>query len=505
MNLMKSLLLGSAAGLVAVAGAQAADFPVKAAPVEYVKVCSLYGAGFWYVPGTDTCIKIGSYVRVQTNWDARGNGQPIGFGSTDVAPAGRFTRTDTSELSFRTRAALSLDLRTQTEYGTLRSYLEFGAETTANVGSGPANDTVFFDRAFIQFAGFTAGRIRSYFDINSLTPYSYGTPPISADSNFSVGLYGIAYTFQFGNGVSFTLSAEDGGSSSQGNSAGQSTARGHLVSNLSMTNQFGLGTTSYDNSGWRFPDVVGALRVDQAWGYAQISAAMHDASGGYYQTGGPTLAPGIDVNGHPGNALGWAVAAGFTLNDVLGLKGDQFGLQANYAQGAAGYVTRAIGPYQVYDSNSSAGFGWITDGVFVTGSGVELTTIWGANGFYQHFWNPRWRTSVYGGFVGVEYNSTAKGFMCNGPLGPGFPMGVALTNVSNCDPNFSFWQVGSRTQWNPHPDLDIGVDVVWSHLNTAFNGTATLAANGARPGGTYRIEDQDVVSVLFRVQRNFLP
>ena len=74
MKMVKSLLLGSAAGLVAVAGAQAADLPVKAKPVEYVKVCSLYGAGFWYVPGTDTCLKVGSYVRVQTEFDANGGG-----------------------------------------------------------------------------------------------------------------------------------------------------------------------------------------------------------------------------------------------------------------------------------------------------------------------------------------------------------------------------------------------------------------------------------------------
>ncbi|TAK49077.1 MAG: hypothetical protein EPO23_06460, partial [Xanthobacteraceae bacterium] len=48
MKMIKSLLLGSAAGLVAIAGAQAADLPVKAKAVEYVKVCSLYGAGFYY-------------------------------------------------------------------------------------------------------------------------------------------------------------------------------------------------------------------------------------------------------------------------------------------------------------------------------------------------------------------------------------------------------------------------------------------------------------------------
>ena len=66
MKMVKSLLLGSAAGFVAIAGAQAADLPVKAKPVEYVKVCSVYGAGFFYVPGTDTCIKLGGYIGLVT-------------------------------------------------------------------------------------------------------------------------------------------------------------------------------------------------------------------------------------------------------------------------------------------------------------------------------------------------------------------------------------------------------------------------------------------------------
>ena len=69
MNSVKTLLLGTAAGLVAVAGAQAADMPVKAAPVQYVKICSLYGDGFYYIPGTDTCLKMGGYVRVQAEYN----------------------------------------------------------------------------------------------------------------------------------------------------------------------------------------------------------------------------------------------------------------------------------------------------------------------------------------------------------------------------------------------------------------------------------------------------
>ena len=64
MRKRKSLPLGSAAAVAAAAGAQAADMPVKATPVQYVKICSLYGDGFYYIPGTDTCLKLGGYLRV---------------------------------------------------------------------------------------------------------------------------------------------------------------------------------------------------------------------------------------------------------------------------------------------------------------------------------------------------------------------------------------------------------------------------------------------------------
>src|SRR4051812_14853890 len=62
---IKSLLLGSAAALIAVSGARAADAVVVAEPepAEYVKICDVYGAGYFYIPGTETCLRIGGYVR----------------------------------------------------------------------------------------------------------------------------------------------------------------------------------------------------------------------------------------------------------------------------------------------------------------------------------------------------------------------------------------------------------------------------------------------------------
>src|SRR6187397_1827258 len=105
MKMVKSLLLGSAAGLVAVAGAQAADLPVKAKPVEYVKVCSLYGVGFYYIPGTDICMKIGGYVRYQVNM---GHGNNISFGP--FTSTGRYnTRQTGIDVGQRVRVTVSQD------------------------------------------------------------------------------------------------------------------------------------------------------------------------------------------------------------------------------------------------------------------------------------------------------------------------------------------------------------------------------------------------------------
>ena len=88
MNKIKSLILGSAAGFVAIAGAQAADLPVKAKAVQYVKICSLYGAGFYYIPGTDTCIKLGGYSQFDVNLNSNIYNSPfIGGGSSTPANA----------------------------------------------------------------------------------------------------------------------------------------------------------------------------------------------------------------------------------------------------------------------------------------------------------------------------------------------------------------------------------------------------------------------------------
>lgn len=139
---IKSLLLGSAAALAAVSGAQAADAIVAAEPepMEYVRVCDAFGTGYFYIPGTETCLKIGGYVRFQTN-----------FGRD---------RSDTSDWDTFTRGQLQFDAKNDTELGTLEStiVLQTNADSSVNGGS------TFLDTASIAIAGFKFGYYYSWWD-----------------------------------------------------------------------------------------------------------------------------------------------------------------------------------------------------------------------------------------------------------------------------------------------------------------------------------------------------
>ena len=92
MTLIKSILLGSAAGLVAVASAQAADLPTrKAAPVEYVRVCNVGGVTGWTLPGSDTCLKLSGYI---TGQFVGGNlSTEYNYGTVGVRPSAPYNTT----------------------------------------------------------------------------------------------------------------------------------------------------------------------------------------------------------------------------------------------------------------------------------------------------------------------------------------------------------------------------------------------------------------------------
>src|SRR3981189_2268128 len=284
MKMVKSLILGSAAGLIAMSGAQAADLPVKAKPVEYVRICSLYGSGFFYIPGTDTCLKLGGYMRIDTTFNGGVYDAP--FWNGDGGQGNRFR----DLINSRSRMALTVDTRTATEYGVVRTFLpgdfqlqNFGTTkpnalaTNINAFSGlpncilnrPGGGFVAVKFAFIQFAGFTFGKSAAAY----ATPW-HGYP--GNNSSFLLGghdtvtgVNNIQYTAQFGNGVSGTIGLDD-----------PTVFNRTSVYNL-FTGLNAVGTTGNAYGGVWAPDVVGNIRVDQAWGLFQISAAAHQVNGSY--------------------------------------------------------------------------------------------------------------------------------------------------------------------------------------------------------------------------------
>jgi hypothetical protein len=469
MKMVKSLLLGSAAGIVAIASAQAADLPVKAKAVEYVKVCSLYGAGFYYMPGTDTCLKVGGYIRTQYETGASAGG------ITQIMNGeGSQTRTETRNIGWRVRGDVTLDARTQSAYGTIRSYARFGVEQNDGGTKAP-----HYDRAFIQFAGFTFGLTQSFYDFLSLAPYNYSNPRIGSDTG-AQGVMVAAYTAQFGNGLSGTIAFE------------QPRTPLLIDANNAITATTVSTTTSDTALIAKSFDVVGNVRVDQAWGSAQVMAAAHNASAGYFGSANSV------INGHPSDKWGYAVGAGLQLN-VPGMKGDIVAIQANYAKGAIGYVTFVGNNFGFQDGGGvggSVGVGYVSDGVFSTALGsIEQTSGWSFSGVYQHLWSPALRTSVYGGYTAINYTDAASAALV-----------AAIPGVqANANADFSFWQVGTRTAWFPHPDLELGLDVMYTKLNTAFAGTTGGVSQSSTQSLVTNFDDQNIVSVMARVQRNFLP
>jgi hypothetical protein len=455
----------------------------SAQPIQYVKICSLYGAGFYYIPGTDFCLKLGGWVRAEYNSNAGGSFNPI------VRSA--FNRT-ASDDQWRTRYVLTVDTRNQTEYGTLRTYIAAGATYSNGAGYGAPGTAsgLYAPRAFIQWAGFTAGVAVSFFDFMAFSDFSNQTNIINSDTG-GCGMMLFAYTAQLGNGLSASISLQDPYNvyNIVGVNGVSGAAAPALIGGLAAT---------------RWPDVVGNIRLGQSWGGAQIMGAIHDVSATYYNgivAGTSALNAGVvQGNGYPGDEVGWAVGGGLRINLPMLGKGDHISMQAAYTKGALGYVGSGLAGFAWYNG-ATGGFGTTLNGVYNSGvggvlSGIELTEGWDVAAGFEHHWNAQWQTSLYGGYVQVNYNGNATTLL----------NAVAATPLASQD--YSFWQIGSRTVWTPTKGLDLSVDVMYNHLDTAMSGqviTGAASAAAGRPPDTYTYADQDSVQGIFRVQRNFVP
>jgi len=540
MRTVKSLILGSAAALAVMGGAQAADLPVKAKPVEYVKICSLYGAGFYYIPGTDTCLKFGGYLRVDllvnTNTDDIGNVSLPGGGKN------RFTNAYT----WRSREDFNIDTRTQTEYGVLRTFADMtfswttdnyvgigGGATAYGSGIGVGNNaiagavaggTLGVYYAFMQFAGFTIGKAISQFSMPWVNYPANNFDGLVGGGGTVTGVNQFTYTWDFGGGNSFAISAQDQVAYYQ---AGINNLGG---AGFGVFGTFGSVFGANSTANTITPDFVAMFRTDQANYMFQVSAAAHDNHAAYYGlngfnpiTGIPFLA-GTELSGHPSDLWGFAVAAGFTAKNIPTGPGDTFNAQAVYTHGATRYnIQDLAGQFGATSLFGSSGNPFATgsialnaapDTVFVNNGSQHAITTFGAQAGYNHNWNPYWNTGFYGAAAAVRYDDASKLAIC-GPFGNGVggtfnPFGFPLLGLNGvvgagvCNPDYNIFQAGVITRWTPVKGLTFSGDITWQGIQQNNQGLVLFSsvANG-KSQALYELKNEQNVLVLLRAQRNW--
>jgi Porin subfamily len=564
MKLVKSLLLGSAAGLAAVAGAQAADLPMrKAAPVEYVRVCSAHGVGFFYIPGTETCLRVSGFARFEYN----------------VASTRGWAQDNTG---FRSIGRLNLDARTQTAYGTLRSFVRFDmarrtghffsgtaqrrgeAEIPTGVDfAGKAQTQITLDKAFIQFAGITAGRATSFYDFYSNDLNFFG---ITGSDRGATNL--LAYTATFGGGWSATLSMEDPqerrypiiGLDAAGIPtlatviAGAGAVGGSVILPGPLGGPFNVGLQQKNS----MPDIVANVRVDQTWGSFQLSGAIHQISvvgTTNTQVGVPTIIPGVvnPITGiagpatvipnnvtvgtqgfRPDTEYGYAIQAGLKVNLPWIAPGDLLYLQAAYARGALDYT---ISGQWVFGGATGAqgGFGGTlgrfavntVDGIVDQFGETRLSRSWSAVAAFLHYWTPQLRSGFSVGYSNIEYpgaNTLFVGGVIPGtvfnpaPGAPAFTFGSAAQTFATTGTlrDFRVLNLAANLIWSPVRDLDIGVEVAYDRINVSGRvvdlnkcGNVTVFPAGFFGAGTpaqvcgHTTNHEDEWRGRLRIHRNF--
>ncbi len=354
----KMLALCSAATLVMVGSAQAADLTV-AEPVDYVKVCDAFGNGFFYSPGTDTCIKVGGYVKFGTD-----------FGNTDF---GRYNDTYPSSHwgNFYTEASIKLTASSVTEYGNLTGFLDVRAQTgnEANFSESlsqivnSATNSAYIDSGYLQLGGVQAGYFTSLFDFGR--GYT-DTEAFGSDATTDH----IQFTYAAG-GFAFAGSIEDQRDRDVvGNTGG-------LVDNDGV-----YSTGGQDN----IPDLIAAISYSSGIISGKLAAAYVNQA--IDITGAGTASDPYTGTGK----AGWAVGGGleFTLNNIA--KGDAFFVSAAYGDNANTF-TGVAGDTSVADLG-----GFRSDEFAASGEG----TSWSALASFKHNWSDTVYSAVTGGYANFE-------------------------------------------------------------------------------------------------------
>ena len=512
MTLIKSILLGSAAGIVAVATAQAADLPTrKAAPVEYVRVCNVGGITGWTLPGSDTCVKLSGYITAQVTggnlntqfaWGTVGeaigaiaNTPPIAGLATNPTLLALFAADNRNtqrvllaasaaqgnttfyrpETGWSTRANLSLDVASNTAYGPLLGH----AEVQGDVGNGldslqgaPVNNIFYVNTAYLTWAGITAGKAASFFSfVGGGDNYANFFSPDRKGFNEPLLL---AYTASFGGGFTATISAES--PASVGASGGGTTINGGTgcAGNGGCVGNPALITFG----GQKWPDIVGALHVKQGWGEAQLSGVVHNvnvSANGFDgsvvgDACGPDAFP-VVCNGQQ-NHVGWAIDAGVKINlqgwGGMFAAGDDLLLTGVYSQSAVWYSGLLDGMWgENGQTNGNGQPMFLADAFFNPVTNQWATPrAWSVSALLEHHWTPTIYTDLEGSIGGVQWSNQGGG--CSVAL-PSCLIGQAANGALS--PRALSWILGADLGWNPVTNLNFDLELM-------YQGTTQTAPSG---------------------------
>ena len=470
MTLMKSLLLGSAAGLVAVASAQAADLPTRKGPVaaEYVRICSITVAGTpvvgFVLPGSDTCVKLSGYITGQIEGgnlntgyftDISGNNRrtfaPNGANTSVQTIAGTF---GTDSIGYTTRYNQTLDAVSNTAYGPLVAHGEFqfnygmGFDTTGAGGSDGG-----LNRAYVTWAGLTAGKIDSFFSFTGggLAWANFFSPDRKGFNQPDV----LAYTVSFGGGFAATISIE----SSEGTAVSGGSETGYLGSAV--------------QGGHRIPDIVGALSVHQAWGAAQVSGVAHNVR-----------AAGLN-SGTNLDKWGWAADAGVSFN-IPNMAGSMIGVTGAYSRNATWYSGIPDGMWgDAGQAISGNGQGMAIGDAFDNGNGTwAVPTAWSVTAYAQFAVNPQVTLGVEGSYGELRWSGQ-------------LPVSLLSTSKS--------FIIGGVAHYDPVKNLDFEFELLYQNTKTDQpTGYTNVGCTGAVGGCTTSWHSgSDGFAARFEVTRSF--
>lgn len=360
----KTLLLGSAAAMLMAGGAQAADLTV-AEPVDYVKVCDAFGAGFFYSPGTDTCIKIGGYVKFGTSFGDRSD-----LGTFNgVYPNSNWG-------NFYTEVSIQATASSVTEYGNLTGFIDMRAATSNSPGNtgqtvdqyiNNATKSAYVDSAYLELGPLKAGYFTSLFDFGR----GYNdTGMFGSDS--TVDHIQLTYAV---NGFGLALSVED------------QRDRGQLGF-VGYDSDFPLAD-QIDSS--NIPDIVGAVTYASGIFSAKVAAAYVNNAIEYTGT-----TAGVD---YYDAKSGWAIGGGLEIALDNFSAGDRFFVSAAYGDNANSYTGIAGG-------TSVAGYAGVD---FNSVAAVAPGSSWSALASYKHVWTPNVWSSLSGGYANYDGSNFNEG------------------------------------------------------------------------------------------------